>query len=84
MDIIVPPTTPVPRMTLCAAKQRSIRRGVKVGEHSLVRIRPALRVGAEGEIEDRRVASEGSHSGAGSPQGTDRRTRRMSAGREIA
>ena len=40
------------------AKQGSIRRGVKVGEHSLVRIRPALRVRAEGEIEDRRVAWE--------------------------
>ena len=41
-------------------KQGSIRRGVKVGEHPLVRIRPALRVGAEGEIEDRRVGSAGS------------------------
>jgi len=30
--------------------------GVKVGEHLLVRIRPALRVGAEGQIDDRRVA----------------------------
>ena len=38
------------------AKQGGIRRGVKVGEHLLVRIRPALRVRAEGEIDDRRVA----------------------------
>ena len=56
MDISVPPTIPWPSSTLCARKQGSIRRGVKVGEHSLVRIRPALRVRAEGEIEDRRVA----------------------------
>ena len=33
-----------------------IRRGVKVGEHSLVRIRAAPPVRAEGEIQDRRVA----------------------------
>ena len=65
-------------------KQGSIRRGVKVGEHPLVRIRPALRVRAEGEIEDRRVVLAGSHSGAGSPEGTDRRTRQMSGDREIA
>jgi hypothetical protein len=31
---------------------------VKVGEHSLVRIRPTLRVRAEGEIQDRRIASK--------------------------
>ncbi len=37
-------------------KQGRIRRRVKLGEHSLVRIRPALRVGAEGQIEDRRIA----------------------------
>ena len=36
-------------------KQGSIRRGVKVGEHSLVRIRPTLRIGAEGEIDNCRV-----------------------------
>ena len=56
-----------PSSTLLHAKQRSIRRGVKVGEHSLVRIRAALRVGAEGEIEDRRVARQARSSGAGSP-----------------
>ena len=28
---------------------------MKVGEHLLVRVRPALRVRAEGEIDDRRV-----------------------------
>ena len=36
-------------------KQGSIRRGVKFGEYSLVRIRRAGRVVAEGEIENRRV-----------------------------
>ena len=36
-------------------KQRSIRRGVKIGDHSLVRIRRSCRVGAEGEIENRRM-----------------------------
>ena len=36
-------------------KQGSIRRGVKFGEYSLVRIRCSGRVGAEGEIENRRV-----------------------------
>ena len=36
-------------------KQGGIRRGAKIGEHSLVRIRPALRVRAERDIEDRRV-----------------------------
>ncbi len=37
------------------AEQRGIRGGVKVGEHPLVRIRPTLRIHAEGQIEDRRV-----------------------------
>ena len=36
-------------------KQGSIRRGVKFGEYSLVRIRRSRGVGAEGEIENRRV-----------------------------
>ena len=36
-------------------KQGRIGRGVKVGEHSLVRIRRPRRVRAEGDIEDRRV-----------------------------
>ena len=36
-------------------KQGSIRRGVKFGEYSLVRIRRSRRVGAEGEIENCRV-----------------------------
>ena len=65
-------------------KQRSIRRGVKLGEHSLVRIRRSGGVGAEGEIENRRMRPEGSHSGARSPQETDRRTRQRSGDREIA
>ena len=56
MDISDPPTMPWPRYDALRCKQGSIRRGVKVGEHSLVRIRPTLRVRAEGEIEDRRVA----------------------------
>ena len=37
-------------------KHGRIRRGMKVGEHSLVRICPTLRVRAEGDIHDRRVA----------------------------
>ena len=36
-------------------KQGSIRRGVKLGEYSLVCIRRSGGVGAEGEIEDRRM-----------------------------
>ena len=41
------------------SKQRSIRRGAKGGQHSLVRVRPTLRVCAEGEIKDGRVAWKG-------------------------
>ena len=39
-------------------EHRSIGRGVKVGEHLLVGIRPALCVRAEGQIDDRRVAGK--------------------------
>ena len=42
MDISVPPTTPAPEYTLCAANSGALAVGVKVGEHSLVRIRSAL------------------------------------------
>ena len=38
------------------SEHRGVGRGVKVGEHLLVGIRPALRVRAEGQIDDRRVA----------------------------
>ena len=55
------------------------------GRRVLARPRtPPGGVRAEREIENRRVAVEGSHSGAGSPQGTNRRTRQMSGDREIA
>ena len=40
-------------------EQRGICLGVKVGEDLLVRVRPAVRVRAEGEIDDRRVAWKG-------------------------
>ena len=56
MDISVPPTMPMAEHHAVRRKQGRIRRGVKVGEHSLVRIRRHPRVRAEGEIEDRRVA----------------------------
>ena len=36
-------------------KQGRIRRGAKLGHHSLVRVRAALRVRVEAEVEDRRV-----------------------------
>ena len=55
MDISRPPTMPWPSSGLNAAEHGGIRAGMKVGEHSLVRIRPALRISSEGDIEDRRV-----------------------------
>ena len=55
MDIIAAADNARAEVHAMRRKQRSIRRGVKVGEHSLVRIRRPGRVGAEGEIEDRRV-----------------------------
>ena len=65
------------------SKQGGIRRGVKVGEHLLVRVRPALRVRAEGEIDDRRVAWKARDAAQDVLQGTARRTRQMSRDREI-
>ena len=65
------------------SKQRSIRRSVKVGEHSLVRIRSALRVRAEGEIKDCRVAWK-ARAATQDLRREARWTRQMSAVREIA
>ena len=84
MDSSDPPTIPAPRYTLCARKQGRIGRGVKLGEHSLVRIRRPRRVRAEGDIEDRRVVWQARTAAQGLLKRTDRRTRQMSAGREIA
>ena len=55
MDSSVPPTTPAPKNDAVRAKQGRIRRGVKVGEHSLVRIRPPCASVPKVDIEDRRV-----------------------------
>ena len=41
---------------MCFAKQGSIRGRVQVGEHSLVRIRPTLRVSHQVQVYDRRTA----------------------------
>ena len=55
MDISDPPTMPAPRIHALRRKQGRIGRGVKFGEHSLVRIRRPRRVRAERYIKDRRV-----------------------------
>ena len=71
------------RDTRCARRTRAHSPWREDRRYPLVRIRGSRRVGAEGEIENRRVRLEGSHSGARSRKEIDRRTRRMSGDREI-
>jgi len=52
LAISVPPTMPVPRKDAVDSKNGGTRACAKVGEHSPVRVHPALRVGAEADVED--------------------------------
>ena len=65
-------------------KYGSIRRSVKIGDDSLVRIRGSRRVSAERDVENRRVGWKARAAAQDLREGTDRRTRQRSRDREIA